>query len=35
MEQIDDGRDGLADQGFHELMAVKLTGNLPIPLGKV
>jgi hypothetical protein len=30
-EQIDDGQDGLVVLGFHQAMAVKLTGNLPIP----
>ena len=33
-EQIDDGRDGLVVLGCHQGMAVKLTGDLPIPLGK-
>ncbi len=35
MEQIDDGRDGPVVLGCHQGMAVKLTGDLPIPLGKV
>ena len=34
-EQTDDGRDGLVVLGFHQAMVVKLTSNLPIPLGKV
>jgi hypothetical protein len=34
-EQIDDGRDGPVVLGCHQGMAVKLTGDLPIPLGKV
>ena len=35
MEQIDNGRDGLVVIGFHQAMAVKLTGDLHTPLGKV
>jgi hypothetical protein len=36
MKQIDDCQDGLVVvQGCHQAMAVKLTGDLPIPLGKV
>jgi hypothetical protein len=34
-EKIDDGRDGPVFLGCHQGMAVKLTGDLPIPLGKV
>ena len=33
-EQINDGQDGLVVQDC-QVMAVKLTGSLPIPLGKV
>ena len=33
-EQIKDGRDGLVILGCHQAMAVNLTSNLPIPLGK-
>ena len=35
MEQIGDGQDGLDVMGCHHAMAMKLTGDLPIPLGKV
>jgi hypothetical protein len=35
MEQIDDGRDGLVVTGCHHVVAVRLSGDLPIPLGKV
>ena len=34
-EQIDDDRDGLVVLGCHQGMAVKLTGDFPLPLGKV
>ena len=34
-EQINDGRDGPVVLGRHQGIAVKLTGDLPIPLGKV
>ena len=32
--QINDGQDGLVVQGFHHVMTARLTGDLPIPLGK-
>jgi hypothetical protein len=35
MEQIDDGPDGLVVTGCHHAMAVKLSGDLSIPLMKV
>ena len=34
-EQINDGRDDLVVQGFHQAMAGRLTSNLHILLGKV
>ncbi len=34
-EHIDNGRDGLDVPGCHHAMVVKLTVDLPIPLGKV
>ena len=35
MEQIDNGHDGLVVLGFHHARAVRLSGDLPIPLGKI